>query len=264
MKHYIDEKQLRYMEFVHRESAVPLQSMAEEKYHTSMMAEGNLEVVKESSQVFASERAGHLSDDPLRNCKYLFVAATTVCCRTALDAGMDERRAYDVSDLYIQKMDTLKTEEEVRALHVDMVSFYTEEIAALDKRNVYSRPIVECLDYIYNHLHEVIRLSDLAELVGLSKSYLSTLFKQEMGKTIKEYILSKRIEAACNMLKFSDYTSAEIGAILTFSSQGHFSRVFKEQTGQTPREYRNTFLEPKQESAKNISEDFETHETDLK
>ena len=264
MKHYIDEKQLRYMEFVHRESAVPSQSMADEMYHTSIIAEGNLEVVQESSQVFASERAGHLSDDPLRNCKYLFVAAATVYCRTALTAGMDEHRAYDVSDLYIQRMDTLETEEEVRALHADMLSFYTEEIAALDKKNVYSRPIVECLDYIYNHLHEVIRLSDLAELVGLNKSYLSTLFKQEMGKSITEYILSKRIEAACNMLKFSDYSFAEIGAILTFSSQGHFSRVFKEQTGQTPGEYRNAFLAPKQESVKKISENFEVLETDLK
>lgn len=250
MKHYIDEKQLRYMEFVHQEAAVPRQSMAEEMHHISMMTEGNPEVVQEMSQVFASERAGHLSDDPLRNCKYLFVAATTVCCRTAAAAGMDEHRAFDVSDLYIQKMDTLKTEEEVRALHVDMLSFYTEEIAALDKKNVYSRPIIECLDYIYNHLHEVIRLGELAELVGLNKSYLSTLFKQEMGKSITEYILSKRMEAACSMLKFSDYSFAEIGAILTFSSQSHFSRVFKEQTGQTPREYRNAFLAPKRELVK--------------
>ena len=244
MKHSIDEKQLRYLEFVHREAAVSHLSNAEEMRQTALLAEGNPKAVEEGTRVFASDKAGHLSDDPLRNCKYLFVAAAAISCRTAIAAGMDDQRAYSVSDLYIQKMDTLQTEDEVRALHTDMLAFYTEEIATLDKKNVYSRPIVQCLDHIYNHLHEGIRLSDLAELVGLNASYLSSLFKQEVGKTVTEYILSKRIEAACNLLKFSDYSSAEIGTILTFSSQSHFSRVFKEQTGQTPREYRKAFLSP--------------------
>ena len=50
------------------------------------------------------------------------------------------------------------------------------------------------------------------------------------------------MEAAQNMLKFSDYTYAEISAILAFSSQSHFIRVFRKQTGYTPKEYRNKFF----------------------
>ena len=47
VKHYIDEKQLCYMEFVHQEAALPRQSMAEEMHHISMMTEGNPEVVQQ-------------------------------------------------------------------------------------------------------------------------------------------------------------------------------------------------------------------------
>ena len=102
------------------------------------------------------------------------------------------------------------------------------------------------MDYIYNHLHETIHVDTLAELVGLNRSYLSTLFKKETGTSISEYILSKRMEAAQNMLRFSDYTYAEISAILAFSSQSHFNRVFRAQTGYTPKEFRNRFFRDSQ------------------
>lgn len=98
------------------------------------------------------------------------------------------------------------------------------------------------MDYIYNHLHETIRVETLSALVGLNRSYLSTLFKKETGISVSEYILSKRMEAAQNMLRFSDYTYAEISAILAFSSQSHFNRVFRAQTGYTPKAFRNRFF----------------------
>ncbi len=193
-------------------------------------------------RMFSSDLTGHISDDPLRNYKYLFVAAITLASRSAIAGGMDAERAYNISDLYILKMDLLQTVDEVKALHADMLAFYTKEMAALDKQAVYSKPITQCIDYIYNHLHEPIHVKDLAMQVKLNESYLSTLFKKETGKSVSEYILSKRMEAAENMLKFSDYSYAEISAILAFSSQSHFIRVFRKQTGYTPKEYRNKFF----------------------
>lgn len=155
---------------------------------------------------------------------------------------MDAERAYNISNLYVLKMDLLQTVDEVKALHADMLAFYTKEMAKLDKQAVYSKSITQCIDYIYNHLHEPIHMKNLAIQVKLNESYLSTLSKKETGKTVSEYIFSKRMEAAENMLKFSDYSYAEISTILAFSSQSHFIRVFKKQTGYTPKEYRNKFF----------------------
>ena len=72
----------------------------------------------------------------------------------------------------------------------------------------------------------------------MSPSYLSTLFKKEMGMSITAYIMEKKMEAARNMLKYSDYSYSEISSILAFSSQSHFIRAFKKHNGDTPRAYR--------------------------
>ena len=63
-------------------------------------------------------------------------------------------------------------------------------------------------------------------------------FKKEMGIGVAEYILKKRMEAARNMLRYSDMSYAEISEILAFSSQSHFTAVFKKHHGITPKEYR--------------------------
>lgn len=242
MSNSVNEKQLRYLEFIHRETSDRHHTHTEDMYQYDLLRMGDPRAVEEGVRMFSSNLPGHISDDPLRNYKYLFVASTTLASRSAIAGGMDAERAYNISDLYILKMDLLQSVDEVKALHADMFAFYTKEMAALDKAAVYSKPVTQCIDYIYNHLHEPLHVKDLAMQVKLNESYLSTLFKKETKKSVSEFILSKRMEAAQNMLKFSDYTYAEISAILTFSSQSHFTRVFRKQTGYTPKEYRNKFF----------------------
>ena len=246
MEGAVNEKKLRYMEYLQRENGVRHHTHTEDMYQYDLLRMGDPRAVEAGTKMFSSGLTGHISDDPLRNYKYLFVAAITLASRAAITGGMDAERAYNISDLYILKMDTLQTIEEVKALHTEMFAFYTKEMAALGKAEVYSKPVILCMDYIYNHLHETIHVDALAELVGLNRSYLSTLFKKETGTSISEYILSKRMEAAQNMLRFSDYTYAEISAILAFSSQSHFNRVFHAQTGYTPKEFRNRFFRDSQ------------------
>jgi AraC-like DNA-binding protein len=53
--------------------------------------------------------------------------------------------------------------------------------------------------------------------------------------------MQKKIEAAANMLLFSDYSSLEISNYLNFSSQSYFIKQFKKQMGVTPKEYRRRF-----------------------
>lgn len=242
MEGAVNEKKLRYMEYLQREIGVRHHTHTEDMYQYDLLRMGDPRAVEAGTKMFSSGLTGHISDDPVRNYKYLFVAAVTLASRTAIMGGMDAERAYNISDLYILKMDSLQTVEEIKALHTEMFSFYTQEMAKLDRAEVYSKPVIQCMDYIYHHLHEAIRVETLAERVGLNRSYLSTLFKKEMGMTVSEYILSKRMEAAQNMLRFSDYSYGEISAILAFNSQSHFNRVFKAQTGYTPKEFRNRFF----------------------
>ncbi len=239
----VDEKKLRYMEYIHRETGERHHTNEEDMRQYEMLRAGDPGTVDEAVRIFASDLPGHVSNDPIRNCKYLFVASATMACRTAMAAGMEPERAYNSSDLFILRMDEMDSIEAIRALRREMFEFYLKEVQAVPRRTPYSRPVARCVDYIYEHLHQRITVPDLAAQAGLTASYLSTLFKRETGRSISDYVLDKRIEAAGNMLKFSDYSCADIGAILAFSSQSHFIRAFKARTGLTPRAYRERFFE---------------------
>ena len=113
---------------------------------------------------------------------------------------------------------------------------------AIIKKGLYSKPILICLDLIYDNLHNKITLNDLADNVGLSAPYLSKLFHKEVGVTVSQYISQKRVEAAENLLKFSDYSCIEISNYLCFNSESYFIQVFKSYTKLTPKEYREKFF----------------------
>ena len=99
-------------------------------------------------------------------------------------------------------------------------------------------PVARALDYIYDHLHTRITLDKLAEHVGVNASYLSRVFREEMGVPVSRYVRLKKIETAKNMLMYSDFTASEIAAILAFPTQSYFSEVFKKETGQTPGDFK--------------------------
>lgn len=100
-----------------------------------------------------------------------------------------------------------------------------------------SRPLWKAMDYIYYHVHEKITLNEVGEAAGISPNYLNHLFKKEKGITIQKYICAKRIEAAKNMLLYSEYSETEIATFLAFSSTSHFIKTFRENTGTTPRQF---------------------------
>ena len=235
----ISERRLRYMEFLQRESGVRHHTHEEDSYQYELIKAGDAEgAAAETRRILASGLPGHVSDDPLRNAKYLFVAGATLASRAAISVGLPSERAYNISDLYIQKMDLLASVEQVRELQGEMAAYYAREVKGLEKRTVCSRDVLRAMDFIYEHLHEPLTAERVAEEMGRNRSYFSALFKKETGMGIAEYIRSKRIEAAKNMLRFSEIPYAEIAAILAFSSQSHFSRVFRQAVGITPRAFR--------------------------
>lgn len=227
-----------------------LQREHEFKHHTydvemevfTLLKEGNLACAERSNKIFASDLTGLLSKNPLRNIRYLFVASVTLATRFAIEGGVTYEVAYNLSDLYIQRMDNLTSIDAIIDLQRKMMEAFTLKVIESKEGSMYSKPILLCMDYIYYHLHSKISVDELSEHVGLSKAHLSTIFKKETGLALSAYIRSKRVEAAKNMLRFSEYSYLEIANYLAFSNHSHFISVFKSQTGYTPKDYRNKFF----------------------
>lgn len=78
-----------------------------------------------------------------------------------------------------------------------------------------------------------------ADELNLSANYFGDLIKKETGKSAKEYIQDKIIDVAKNKIFAADKTVNEIACELGFKYPQHFSRMFKNETGYTPYEYRS-------------------------
>ena len=232
------DRRVAYMAYVDRENNTRHHYFDEEMKQYRLMQSGDPSAAEESAAMMKRAQAQmRLSQDPLLNVKYLFVANITITTRFAIEGGMDSETAYNSSDLYITGLERCHTPEEVLELHREMFSYFTRHMASIKKDRVYSQPVIQCMEYIDLHLHMPIRLAELAEHVKLNPSYLSVLFKKETGVPVSEYVLNRRIDTAKNMLLYSEYSASQISEILTFSSQSHFIRVFKKKEGMTPREY---------------------------
>lgn len=101
-----------------------------------------------------------------------------------------------------------------------------------------SQPVDILKKYIDRNSHQDIKLAELAELVHFTPSYVSKLFRQETGQTLKEYINMAKIKAAKNFLAETEQSIQEIALNSGFNSISHFNRVFRQLTNMSPNQYR--------------------------
>ncbi|MBR3268142.1 MAG: helix-turn-helix transcriptional regulator [Oscillospiraceae bacterium] len=202
---------------------------------------GNLETVKTLFTPLGGEGFGTLSHDPVQNLKYHLVVSIAMITRFCINGGMQPEDAYSLSDIYILRTDGCTSEDAIRDVHYEMTVTFTKRMRQINSGKKYTKTMLSVLDYISDHLHERILIDDLAESVSRTAPYLSRMFRKEMGIPLSEYIIRKKIEAAANMLQFSDFTALDISNYLGFSSQSYFIKLFRRQIGLTPKEYRNRF-----------------------
>ena len=100
--------------------------------------------------------------------------------------------------------------------------------------------VCELQGYIKLHLDCPLRLQELSDIVSISPSYLSRIFRQVTGQTITNYIQSIKITRALELLADAEKPLCEIAEALGYYDQFHFSKVFKGYVGVSPTAYRNT------------------------
>ncbi len=236
----VSSKDLANREFIQREYSFSHRPYSLEFEYYDLIVNGKIDEVKAGFTTLGGEGAGRLSVNDVNNVRYHYVITAALIARYCIANGMDMETAFNLSDYYINLADTCTTVEEIEKVHFDSVCDYTERMKRIRKKNVCSKPVIMALDYIYDNLHSKIGIKEIADHVGLSTTYLSRIFHSETGTPLSEYIIKCRVQAAENMLMYSEYSSDEIANYLAFSSQSHFINVFKKHTGMTPREYRLT------------------------
>lgn len=100
------------------------------------------------------------------------------------------------------------------------------------------------IEYVTGHFREPLSLEILSKKFGVSRYHLSRIFSDTIKVGFYRYINSMRITAARELLQNTNQDILGIGLDCGFENQQTFNRVFKEQTGMTPKEYRKTYAYP--------------------
>lgn len=209
------------------------------KYENELLnciREGNTDKLLEFAAKPVGGDLGIHSKNPLRNQKNLFISFISLVSHAAIDGGLDWELSLSLSDYYVQTVEEKNTIKDIMNLYIKMFLDFAERVK-LAKAG-HSPAVIKCKNYVYEHLFDKISLSMLAETTGMNASYISHLFKKEVGLTISEYIQNERIEEAKKMMLSSNKSLAEIYTPLGFIDQSHFTKVFKKFAGVTPKDFR--------------------------
>ncbi|HNX65342.1 MAG TPA: AraC family transcriptional regulator [Bacteroidales bacterium] len=101
-----------------------------------------------------------------------------------------------------------------------------------------SRRIAKVCNYIEENYKEEIKLTNVAELIGMSDSAFSHFFKKRTNRSFISYLNDVRIGHATKMLFETTHSVSEIAFLCGFCNISNFNRIFKKSKGQTPSEYR--------------------------
>lgn len=104
-----------------------------------------------------------------------------------------------------------------------------------------SRRIHKVEDYINEHFKEEIRLTTLADLVGMTSTAFSRFFRIRTGRTLSDYIIDIRLGFAARQLVDTSMTIVEVCYQAGFNNVSNFNRIFRKRKGCSPSDFRNAY-----------------------
>lgn len=113
-------------------------------------------------------------------------------------------------------------------------SFYEE---TKTNKNLY---INKAIDFIHINYSRKIRVSEVAKFISLDRKYISKLFKDIVGVTIQDYLISFRINKAKEMMKDKQLSIGDISRSVGYDNPLIFSKIFKKVNGMSPSKYRDS------------------------
>ena len=148
-----------------------------------------------------------------------------------------EQGGYDVAQLIDRILrDPATPREDVMVQPTHIVTRQSTDIYANNDQH-----IAEVLKYIHENISQKITVDELVALVPLSRRLLESRFKKSMGTSIYDYIIQTRIEKVAQLL-CEGMSVSEAAIELGFSDIKNLSRMFRQQRGMTPSEYRREIL----------------------
>ncbi|NLZ36436.1 MAG: helix-turn-helix transcriptional regulator [Clostridiales bacterium] len=207
-----------------------------EKLLISAITTGNAETARR----YLNEILGFIfftGSENLMTLKARAVELTVLISRASLDAGADESEIYSLCPKFINHFISLDNLEDIcRALTSILNRFMELTFNRPDVRNI--SIISRATAFIAANYMHPITLKDTADHIYISSSYLSRIFRSEMGVRFSEYLTKYRIDKSRLLLTDPELTVSDVASLVGYTDQSYFNKVFKRITGVSPKKWR--------------------------
>lgn len=194
----------------------------------------------EKAQVILNQILAYIylsNHSDLKRIRPRIIELLTVISRAAADAGADINEMMQQTDCQIHNINKISTIEELSVWLSQILQQFIENTFGSDFMK-HKHIIDKVTSYIDANYDKRLSLDEIAGVVYVGKSYLSSLFKKETGQSITSYINQIRIENSKILLMDTNLSVIEITHRCGFDNQSYFTRIFREVTGVTPKKYR--------------------------
>lgn len=183
--------------------------------------------------------------DPIRNVKNYSFIFNTILRKSVEKGGVHPLHIDKLSSRYAREIELLTSLDGALKLHHEMIRKYCL-LVKNHSLHSYSPFIKKIITNVDADLTADLTLKAQAELLNVNASYLSSLFKKEMGMTLTDYVNRHRIDQAVTLLNTTNMQVQLIAQYCGIPDVNYFTKMFKKYIGKTPQEYRKHITDPTQ------------------
>lgn len=202
----------------------------------SALKQGDLQAVEKMHKAVLESFINSRDGVPGNSGYYHYMQLLCSVMKSAFESGMDVEETLGKTNLFEDLLSCKSTDE----INEWFRQIYTGIVKYIEsRRGKKSSNMVETIEtYIMANYNKNLSLYTLSQMVYLSIPYLSKVFKEEKGKSLKQFINEVRMEKAKSFLKNPEFKISEVGEKVGYDKVHGFLKLFKEYTGMTPGEYR--------------------------
>ncbi len=158
--------------------------------------------------------------------------------RSGVESGASIQKVFGINFDLVASLNSILTVPQLQEWAQKVVDHFIDNVFS----SIYSGRsliIANAIRHINTNYMTKINLKNLAELLHVNESYLSKLFKQEMGQNFTDYLNEIRINKSLSLIRDTDNNLLDIALAVGFEDQSYYTKVFRKVMNQTPKQYRN-------------------------
>jgi len=188
---------------------------------------------------FHDQMFEHRAKDPVRNAKNYSIIMNTLLRKAAEQGGVHPLYIDRVSSRFAFKIEQVESLRENAELMKQMFTAYCRLVYHHSMKQ-YSPIVKKTVLIIDSDLSAELTTHMIAEQIGVTPQYLSTLFRKEVGLTVTEFIRDRRMKHAMYLLSTTKLQIQTVAAHCGIMDVQYFSKMFKKHVGKSPKDYRDT------------------------